>query len=96
MKMLGLTNVDIGSSQATADGVATLISLTNSEVEELENSGAALSIDLMSTVNRKGRMDIFPNTYSIQQRLHQRQQSPPLPRSPRVAFELQEDARARA
>ncbi len=63
MKMLGLTNVDIGASQATADGIATLISLTNSEVVELENSGAAMSIDLMSTVNRKGRMDIFPNTY---------------------------------
>ena len=40
-----------------------MISLTNSDVETLENSGGAISIDLMSTVNRKGRMDIFPNTY---------------------------------
>ena len=63
MKMLGLTNVDIGTSQATTNGIITLISLTNSEVVELRNSGGALSIELMSSENRKGRMDIFPNTY---------------------------------
>ncbi|HIB77115.1 MAG TPA: S26 family signal peptidase [Flavobacteriales bacterium] len=63
MKLLGLTNVDIGASQKMNNGIATLISLTKSEVETLNNSGTALSVDLMSTNNRKGRMEMFPNTY---------------------------------
>ncbi|HHZ82315.1 MAG TPA: signal peptidase I, partial [Flavobacteriales bacterium] len=63
MKLLGLTNVDIGASQKMSNGIATLISLTKSEVETLNNSGTALSVDLMSTNNRKGRMEMFPNTY---------------------------------
>ena len=63
-EMLDLTNVDIGQTEANADGIACKISLTNSEVKELENSGVAMSINLESTVDRAGTMAIFPNTWS--------------------------------
>lgn len=64
MKLLELTNQDLGSSQATAYGFKTIMALTNSEVDILEGSGLTPSIELLSTDHRKGTLEVFPNTYS--------------------------------
>ena len=64
MKHLGLTNVDVNSKQRTNQGFSTLINLTKSEVVKLEESNLALNIEIMSTINRKGTLQMFPNTYT--------------------------------
>jgi signal peptidase I len=64
MTKLELTNQDLGTNYATPNGLAVILALTNTEVELLETSGLSLSIELMSTDNRKGRLEMFPNTNS--------------------------------
>ena len=64
MKLLDLTNVDVNSKQRTNSGFSTQLNLTNSEVVKLEASGLALNIEMMSTLNRKGTLAMFPNTYN--------------------------------
>ena len=64
MKLLDLTNQDLGQTQATPYGIKIIMALTNSEVEILDGSGLTPSIELMSTDHRKGTLEVFPNTYS--------------------------------
>ena len=62
-KSLGLTKEDMGDQVQVESGIGLIIALTNSEVELLKNSGAANSVELLSTVNRKGTLSMFPNVY---------------------------------
>ena len=64
MKLLELTNQDLGQTQATPNGFKIIMALTNSEVDILDGSGLTPSIELMSTDHRKGTLEVFPNTYS--------------------------------
>ena len=64
IKSLELTNQDLGSVLNTTDGFDIIIALTNSEAEILSNSDLANSVEIMSTVNRKGTLQIFPNAYT--------------------------------
>lgn len=64
IKSLELTNQDLGSVTNTNDGFDIIIALTNSEAEVLRNSDLAYSVEIMSTVNRKGTLQIFPNAYT--------------------------------
>ena len=66
MKLLDLTNVDVNSKQRTNSGFSTQLNLTNSEVVKLEESGLALNIEIMSTMNRKGTLVMFPNTFDTE------------------------------
>ena len=53
----------MGDQVQVESGIGLIIALTNSEVELLKNSGAAISVELLSTVNRKGTLSMFPNVY---------------------------------
>ena len=64
IKSLGLTTQDLGGVYNSPDGLDIIIALTNSEVNVLENSDLALGVELMSTTNRKGTLQMFPNTYT--------------------------------
>lgn len=64
MKLLELTNLDLGQTLPASNGFKIIMALTNSEVDVLEGSGLTPSIELMSTDHRKGTLEVFPNTYS--------------------------------
>jgi signal peptidase I len=64
MKLLDLTNQDLGQTQGSPNGFKIIIALTNTEEEILSGSGLSSSIELMSTEHRKGTLEVFPNSYS--------------------------------
>ncbi|MBM72213.1 MAG: signal peptidase I [Crocinitomicaceae bacterium] len=64
IKSLELTTQDLGTVYNSEGGIELIIALTNAEVEILENSELYSKIEIMSTVNRKRTLQIFPNAYT--------------------------------
>ena len=64
IKSLELTTQDLGSVYNTNEGIDIIIALTNTEVELLKNSGLAGEVDIISTINRSGTLQVFPNAYT--------------------------------
>ncbi|MAO45537.1 MAG: hypothetical protein CL823_00130 [Crocinitomicaceae bacterium] len=61
---LNLTKLDSLKSMDSQEGMVYTILLTNSEVEKLNKTGLAVSIENKSTENRKATLSMYPNVYN--------------------------------